>query len=337
MRVDWAQPRRTIPLLPEWVSIPRARKVRRGPAGALGLGAMALAICCVVQGCQSRQKPLSSQDSRPLVITTFTVLADMARNVAGEHLRVESITKLGAEIHGYEPTPSDLRRVADAQLVLENGFGVDQWARRFYSDQAELQQATLSEGITPMPIAEDAYAGEPNPHAWMSPRLAETYIDNIRRAFTRLDPDHAEAYRQNAERYRSELKTLDGQLRRALQELPPEQRVLATCEGAFSYLARDYGLSEAYLWPVNAESQVTPKRMARLIALVRKRRVPAIFCESTVSDEAQRQVARESGARFGGVFYVDSLSGPSGPAPTLIDLQRHNVSTLVAGLQGSGR
>ncbi|MFQ6537361.1 MULTISPECIES: metal ABC transporter substrate-binding protein [Aphanothece] len=300
----------------------------RAAAGLLVL-AMALAGC---------QPPQSSQpaDGRPLVLTTFTVLADMARHVAGDRLRVESITKLGAEIHGYEPTPSDLQRVADAQLVLENGFGVDQWARRFYAGQRQLQTATLTEGITPLPIAEDAYAGRSNPHAWMSPRLAEVYIENIRQAFTRLDPASADTYRRNADAYRAQLRELDRQLRTALDALPPGQRVLATCEGAFSYLARDYGLTEAYLWPVNAESQVTPQRMARLIALVRERRVPAVFCESTVSAEPQQQVARETGARFGGVFYVDSLSGPGGPAPTLIDLQRHNVSTLVAGLQGSG-
>jgi manganese transport system substrate-binding protein len=170
----------------------------------------------------------------------------------------------------------------------------------------------------------------------MSPRLAEVYIENIRQAFTRLDPSSADTYRRNAQAYRAQLRQLDRQLRTALEALPSDQRVLATCEGAFSYLARDYGLTEAYLWPVNAESQVTPQRMARLIALVRQRRVPAVFCESTVSAEPQLQVARETGARFGGVFYVDSLSGPGGPAPTLIDLQRHNLSTLVAGLQGTG-
>ena len=198
-----------------------------------------------------------------------------------------------------------------------------------------MPHVTLTEGITPLPIAGDAYQGKPNPHAWMSPRLAKVYVENIRRALTRLDHAGAATFQRNAERYSAELEVLDRELRTALARIPTGQRVLATCEGAFSYLARDYGLSEAYLWPVNAESQVTPQRMARLIALVKQRQVPAVFCESTVSAESQKQVARQSGASFGGVFHVDSLSLPDGPAPNLLELQRHNVKTLQAGLAGS--
>jgi manganese transport system substrate-binding protein len=268
------------------------------------------------------------------VLTTFTILADMARQVAGDRLRVESITKPGAEIHGYEPTPSDLRRADGARLILDNGFHLELWARRFQDQLGAVPRVTLTEGIEPLPISADAYRGKPNPHAWMSPRLAEVYVENIRRAFTRLDPAGAATYRRHAERYRSQLRQLDRDLRSQLSGIPPAQRVLATCEGAFGYLARDYGLEEAYLWPVNAESQVTPQRLARLIDTVRRRRVPAVFCESTVSDKAMRQVARETGARFGGVFFVDSLSLPGGPAPSLLDLQRHNGRTLVNGLSG---
>jgi manganese transport system substrate-binding protein len=284
-------------------------------------------------GCPAREEQLS--DSRPLVLTTFTILADMARQVAGERLRVESITKLGAEIHGYEPTPSDLRRASGARLVLENGFGLERWAQRFYASLGSVPHVTLTAGITPLPIASDAYRGKPNPHAWMSPSLAKVYVENIRRALTRLDPAGAETYRRNAERYDAQLDALHRELQASLSQIPPRQRVLATCEGAFSYLARDYGLTEAYLWPVNAESQVTPQRMANLIALVKERQVPAVFCESTVSAEPQKQVARESGARFGGVFYVDSLSLPDGPAPNLLELQRRNVKVLRAGLAGN--
>jgi manganese transport system substrate-binding protein len=270
------------------------------------------------------------------VLTTFTVIADMARQVAGDRLQVESITKLGAEIHGYEPTPSDLQRASGARLILENGLNLERWAERFHAGLPDVPRVTLSAGITPLPISEDAGRGQPNPHAWMSPRLAEIYVENLRAAFTKLDPAGAATYRRNAEAYRRQLRQLDRELRQGLAALPAAQRVLATCEGAFSYLARDYGLQEAYLWPVNGESQVTPQRLARLIDLVRRRRVPAVFCESTVSDEAQREVASEAGSRFGGVFYVDSLSLPDGPAPSLLALQRHNLRTLVQGLRGAG-
>ena len=270
-----------------------------------------------------------------MVLTTFTVLADMAQQVAGDRLEVRSITKPGAEIHGYEPTPRDLEEAQGVDLIVENGLGLERWAQRFLAAAgSNVPIVTLSDGMEPLPIASDAAAGKPNPHAWMSPRRAELYVDRLVEAFSRLDPASAEQFKRRGETYKEQLKGLDRELRSALAALPPNQRLLVTCEGAFSYLARDYGLDEAYLWPVNAESQVTPRRLARLIDTVKQRRVPAVFCESTVSDQAQREVARASGARFGGTFYVDSLSGSTGPAPSLLALQRHNVNLIVRGLAG---
>ena len=271
-------------------------------------------------------------DSRPLVLTTFTVLADMARNVAGDRLQVASIVKPGAEVHGYQPTPSDVERASKADLIVENGLGLELWAQRFMAAAGDVPTVTLSEGMNPLLITEDAYAGKPNPHAWMSPQRTMAYVDHLQRAFSQLDPAGAEVYAANATAYKAQLQALDDELRTTIDALPIQQRLLVSCEGAFTYLAADYGLEEAYLWPVNAESEITPKRMARLIDTVRERQVPTIFCESTVSDKAQREVAAASGARFGGTFYVDSLSSPDGPAPTLLDLQRHNVGLIRKGL-----
>ena len=277
------------------------------------------------------------QDSRPLVLTTFTVLADMASNVAGDRLRVKSITKQGAEIHGYEPTPSDLEQATSAQLILENGLGLELWARRFTAAAGDVPTVTLTEGMEPLLIEGDAYAGRPNPHAWMSPKRAQAYVDRIVEAFITLDPDGAPTYRRNAKAYQQQLQQLDQELRESLSTIPPRQRLLVSCEGAFTYLAKDYGLQEAYLWPVNAESQATPKRMARLIETVKQSGVPAVFCESTVSDKVQRQVASAAGAAFGGTFYVDSLSDHNGPASTLLELQRHNVRLIRQGLNPPGQ
>ncbi len=296
-----------------------------------GAAALALLVACGDPG----STPPQEVDSRPRVLTTFTVLADMARQVAGDRLEVQSITRIGAEVHGYEPTPSDMERAAGADLIVENGFGLERWAKRYIASAGDVPTVTLSQGMEPLLIASDAYAGKPNPHAWMSPRRAQRYVDRLVEAFSQLDPDGQTTYQQNGAAYKQRLQALDQELRLALATIPPEQRVLVSCEGAFSYLAHDYGLEEAYLWPVNAESQITPRRMVQLIETVRSRQVPAVFCETTVSDKAQREVARASGARFGGSFYVDSLSEPGGAAPTLIDLQRHNVKLLLQGLKGS--
>jgi manganese transport system substrate-binding protein len=293
----------------------------------------ALLVACATP---NRRAPVATGTSKPVVLTTFTVLADLAQQVAGDRLEVRSITKLGAEVHGYEPTPSDLESTQGASLIVQNGLGLERWADRFVSSAGSVPTVTLSDGLQPELIAGDVHAGQPNPHAWMSPRRTEHYVDRLVKAFSQLDPAGSASFRQRGEAYKQELRQLDQELRQALDQVPPDQRLLVSCEGAFTYLARDYGLDEAYLWPVNAETQVTPRRLARLIDTVKQRRVPAVFCESTVSDEAQREVARATGARFGGTFFVDSLSDSSGPAPSLLALQRHNVGLIVKGLSGQG-
>jgi manganese/iron transport system substrate-binding protein len=266
------------------------------------------------------------------VVTTFTVIADMARNVAGDAARVESITKPGAEIHNYQPTPGDLLKARDAQLVLWNGLNLELWFERFFSRMKDVPSAVVSQGITPIAIAEGPYAGKPNPHAWMSPTAALIYVDNIRDALVEHDPTHADTYRRNAEAYKARITATLEPLRQRLQAIPAPRRWLVSSEGAFSYLARDLGLRELYLWPINADGQGTPQQVRRVIETVRAERIPAVFSESTVSAAPAEQVARESGARYGGVLYVDSLSAVDGPVPTYLDLLRVTTETLVQGL-----
>ena len=272
---------------------------------------------------------------KPVVLTTFTVLADMAENVAGEHLQVESITKAGAEIHGYEPTPGDIRRASQADLILDNGMNLEAWFEQFTAD-LDVPRVTVSEGVDPVSIAEDAYAGLPNPHAWMSPLNAQVYVENMTEAFAELDPANADAFRANAEAYKQELQEVQDQLVTKLGALPESQRALVTCEGAFSYLARDAGLTERYIWAVNAEQQATPQQIAATIEFVKDNQVPAVFCESTVSDAPMQQVVEAAGTQFGGVLYVDSLSEEGGPVPTYLDLIRHDTETIITALTGAG-
>jgi len=271
----------------------------------------------------------SGAGDRPRVLTTFTILADMTRSVAGDRVEVVSITRPGAEIHGYQPTPSDLIRAQDADLILNNGLNLERWFSRFTQD-SEAPTVTLTEGIEPVNIAADAYAGKPNPHAWMSPKNALIYVENIRRALTDLDPAGADTFKANADAYAKQIREVDRQLSTQLGQLPPNRRALVTCEGAFSYLARDYGLKELYLWPVNAEEgQGTPRQIRAVIDGVRAQGIPAVFCESTVPDKGMRQVAAEAGARYGGDLHVDSLSDE---VPTYLDLLRRDAEVILAGL-----
>jgi manganese/iron transport system substrate-binding protein len=265
------------------------------------------------------------------VVTTFTVIADMARNVAGDAAEVVSITKPGAEIHNYQPTPGDLIAAQDADLILWNGLNLEAWFERFFANLDEVPAVVVSDGVEPIGIGEGAYEGKPNPHAWMSTSAALIYVENIRKAFAAADPANAETYARNAAAYAAQIRAVEAPLRARLDKVPADRRWLVTSEGAFSYLARDLGWREAYLWPINADEQGTPQQVRRLIDLVRKNRIPVVFSESTVSDKPARQVAREAGARYGGVLYVDSLSAANGPVPTYLKLLETTVATIAAG------
>jgi len=284
-------------------------------------------------GCSNLKNNSSVRDQgKPIAVTTFTILADLAKNVAGDRIEVRSITKPGAEIHTYQFTPSDLVRTEGAQLLIENGLGLEMWMKKFVQSVGDIKRVVLSEGIDPILIEGDLYTGKPNPHAWMSPKRTIHYVDKLVESFSEIDPEGSKFYINNGEKYKEKLLELDQELASALSSIPSGKRVLVSCEGAFSYLAEDYGMKEAFLWPVNSESKVTPRRMSKLISFIKEKSIPTIFCETTVNSRSQLEVARESGAAFGGNFFVDSLSGPDGPASTLLELQRYNVNLITKGL-----
>lgn len=267
------------------------------------------------------------------ILSTFTVISDMVREVGGERVEAISLTKPGTEIHGYEPTPGDLVRASKADAIFDNGLDLESWAGKLYASVPNVPHYTLTDGIELIPIASGDYEGRPNPHAWMSPKQALVYVDNIRDALSELDPDSADYFAAEAERFKVEIEALDDRLANALAELPPNHRALVTCEGAFSYLAADYNLTEVYLWAINDESQGTPQQIKRVVDTVRAQNIPTVFCESTIEPRIQEEVARAAGARLGGLLFVDSLSEADGPAPTYLSLLEHTVNVILEGLQ----
>ena len=276
--------------------------------------------------------PAAFAADKPKVVTTFTVIADMATNVAGDHAEVVSITKPGAEIHGYAPTPRDILNARGGDVILSNGLNLERWFEKFLQNLGDVPNVVVSEGITPIDIAGGEYDGKPNPHAWMSPDNAAIYVDNIRDALIAIDPENAEAYTTNAAAYTKEIEANLQPMRETLADVPEEKRWLVTSEGAFSYLARDLDLKELYLWPVNADQQGTPQQIRHVIDTMAANNIDVIFSESTVSDKPARQIARETGADYGGVLYVDSLSEPDGPVPTYLDLLSTTTETVAKGL-----
>ncbi len=293
-------------------------------------------LCAVLTACDKPSDEAAStqtQTDKMTVVTTFTIIEDIAQNVAGEAADVESITKAGAEIHDYEPTPKDIAKVKEADLILYNGMNLERWFEKFYSDAKDIPAVVVTDGITPIPIKAGSYKDLPNPHAWMSTSNALIYVENIKNAFITHDPKNKDVYIKNAEIYAQKIKAMDEPLRTKLAQIPENERWLVTSEGAFSYLAKDYGLKEAYLWDINAEQQGTPQQVKALIDTVKTNKIPVVFSESTISDKPAKQVAKETGANYGGVFYVDSLSEKDGAVPTYLDLLNVTASTVVKGFE----
>ena len=305
------------------------KRARRAAVGRLLLAGVAVAAACF-----QASGPAHAQTKKPFrVVTTFTIIQDIAQNVAGTAAIVESITKPGAEIHDYQPTPLDIVKAQSADLVIWNGLNLELWFEKFFQNVKDVPSVVATEGVVPMGIADGPYKDKPNPHAWMSPTNALIYVENIRKALTKHDPANAATYARNAAEYSAKIKALDEPLRARFATIPEAQRWLVSSEGAFSYLTRDYQLREAYLWPINADEQGTPQQVRRVIDLVRKNKIPVVFSESTISDKPAKQVAKETGARYGGVLFVDSLSDDKGPVPSYLKLLEITAETVVKGFK----
>lgn len=266
------------------------------------------------------------------VVTTFTVFADMAKNVAGDRADVISITKPGAEIHNYQPTPGDIRRAQRADLILWNGLNLELWFEKFFENLSDVPSIILTDGIEPISIGDGPYNGKPNPHAWMSPQNGAIYVENITKALMTYDAENADFYRKNADEYIAKIIAISPPITATINSIEEDRRWLVTSEGAFSYLARDFGLKELFIWPINADQQGTPQQVRKVIDKVREFDIPAVFSESTVSANSAKTIANETDAKYGGVLYVDSLSGEDGPVPTYIDLINVTVQTIAKGL-----
>ena len=266
------------------------------------------------------------------IVTTFTIIADITKNITGDAAEVLSVTKPGAEIHGYQPTPKDIVKAYNADLILFNGMNLEIWFEQFFSNLNESTSVIVSEGVDTINISEGDYQGLPNPHAWMGLNEALIYVDNIVNALSYHDKKNSELYFQNAVKYKEKIISTIEPLKESILQIPEKQRWLVTCEGAFSYLARDLSLKELFIWPMNADEVGTPKQIKKVIDRINENEIPIIFCESTVNQAPAKQIAKETGAKFGGILYVDSLSDKNGPVPTYLDLLKLTYNTVKKGL-----
>lgn len=312
--------------------------MRRQPsARPLRLLAALAAVALLGSGCgwaQARARGLD--DGRPLVVTTISILADLTREVAGDHVVVESLVEIGGDPHTYEPVPSDAGKISDADLILRNGLGLEHWLDTLIdASSVPRPVATVTDGIEPLTIA--GTGSDPDPHLWMDPVAVRRYVEAISSALSDLDPANAQDFRRNARRYIRRLDRLDTFVAAQLATIPAAQRRLVTTHDAFRYFGQRYGLQVVgTIWSVSTEREPSATEVAALVDAVRSQGVPAVFVETTINPDLMEQVARDAGVGVGPPLYGDSLGAPGSGADTYLRMMRANTAALVIGLGGGG-
>ena len=267
-------------------------------------------------------------DERVKVVASFTILADFVRNVGGDRVDAVALVGPNADAHVYTPSPADAKTIAAAKLVVVNGLGFEGWLPRLIkSSGSKAPVIVATDGIVPLKEAPGGHHSV-DPHAWQSVPNAKVYVENIRKALSDADPASAESYRANAARYTAQLDALDRDVRAMVAQIPEARRKVISTHGAFGYFAATYGMAFVAPQGVSTDSEPSARDLARIIAQIRKEKIPAIFLENISDPRLIRRVAVETGAKIGGTLYSDSLTDEKGEAPTYIDMVRHNIKTL---------
>jgi zinc/manganese transport system substrate-binding protein len=262
------------------------------------------------------------------VIASFSILADFVRNVGGNRINLTTLVGADGDVHVYTPAPADAKRVAQAKLVIVNGLGLEGWLPRLVqSSGSKARVVTASAGIVPLKLGSAA-----DPHAWQSVPNAKVYVTDIANALSAAAPDDADVFRAQAKAYLERLDTLDREIREAIARIPPERRKVISTHDAFGYFSAEYGVQFVAPLGVSTETEPSARDIAAIIGQIRAQRIPAVFLENISDDRLIRRIAAETGAKVGGTLISDSLTGEKGPAPTYIDMVRHNIKTLTSAL-----
>jgi zinc/manganese transport system substrate-binding protein len=262
------------------------------------------------------------------VVASFSILGDFVKNVGGNRVEVTTLVGPDGDVHVYTPTPADARKIADAKLLVVNGLGLEGWLPRLLQAAGgNASIVTVTSGIAPLKLGSDA-----DPHAWQSVANAEKYVANLRDALAAADPPDAQVFRQNAQAYLAKLEALDGEVRQAVDRIPPGRRKMISTHDAFGYFAARYGIEFIAPIGVSTEAEASARDIAKIIAQMKAEHIPAVFLERISDPRLMRRISAETGAKIGGTLYSDSLSDEKGDAPTYIDMVRHNIRTLTGAL-----
>jgi len=274
---------------------------------------------------------LIAQEEKPLVVSTASIFADMAQNIAGDEVRIESVVPIGGDPHTYEPTPSDAQLIAGADLIIKNGLTFEGWLSELIENSGTKADIKLiTEGVTA--IGSQTYANSSDPHAWMDASKGLMYIENIKNALVKLMPDLKEQFEFNYGVYRQQLEDMDTYITTEINKIPAQQRILITSHDAFQYYGRRYGVRLESVLGTSTDAQVQTSDMKRLVKVINETGVPALFIESTINPKLLEQLAEDNGVIIGGQLYADSIGDKDSPASSYLDMLKHNTDTIVKAL-----
>ena len=276
--------------------------------------------------------PTPAQDKLK-VVATFSILADLVQNVGGDRVEVSALVAPNGDAHVYAPTPADARTLGAAQVVVTNGLGFEGWIERLVkASGTKAAMAVASKGVKPRRAESDHDHGGSDPHAWQSVGNAKIYVANIRDALVKADGAGKTIYEANAGAYLAKLDALDNEVKTTIARIPADRRRIITTHDAFGYFKDAYGLDFIAPQGVSTESEASARDVARIISQIKKQKIPAVFLENVTDPRLLKRIGEESGAKIGGTLYSDALTDGNGPAPTYIDMMRHNVRQLATAL-----
>jgi ABC-type Zn uptake system ZnuABC Zn-binding protein ZnuA len=274
-----------------------------------------------------------SPESAPLVLASTSFLADIARNVAGNRLQIDSLLPIGADPHSYQPTPRDASLIARSKLLILNGAEYEHFIESLLENAGgEREIIEASAGIRPRDDAESEHGVDP--HFWLDPNLVIVYVENIREGLAHFDPNGASVYRSNADAYITQLKDLDTWIVEQVNQMPNEKRLLVTNHEAMGYFAERYGFTVVGTVVESFSSGASPSagQMASLIDQIRSSGAPAIFLDAGDNAALAEQIAKETGVRVVTDLHLESLTRGA-PAATYLDMMKYNVSLIVEALK----
>lgn len=307
-------------------------KMKKYLASVLGAVSLITIVAC---GDPNNTDETNGENQNPkneegLYITaSFSVLGDMIEQVIGDRGSLDYLVPIGEEPHEYEPVPSDFRNVSDSDVFYTNGMGLEEWLERIVDNAADTEVVSLSEGITEIPLLGEK---NPDPHAWLSPKNASYYVENLVEDLVERDPDGEEVYRENADTFLAEVEELDQWITEEVKNVPKEQRTIIVSENAFKYFGEDYGFQTEGIWEINSHEEGTSGQINRVIDIIQDEDIPAVFVETTVDQRYMETIANNSGVEIAGEVYTDAVGGEGTNAETYLDMMRHNAETFVNGL-----